>query len=422
MDAGNAGSSYAWSGSETTQTVTASSTGSYSVTVTDANTCSGSGSASVTINANPVVNLGGPYTQCGGSVTLDAGNAGSSYVWSGSETTQTVTASSTGSYSVTVTDANTCTGSGSASVTINDNPVVNLGGPYTQCGGSVTLDAGNAGSSYAWSGSETTQTVTASSTGSYSVTVTDANTCTGSGSASVTINANPVVNLGGPYTQCGGSVTLDAGNAGSSYAWSGSETTQTVTASSTGSYSVTVTDANTCTGSGSTSVTINTAPTATLSLPVDTLCSGTASITLSGGSPAGGVFSGANVSGGSFNPSAAGIFTIAYEFSDNNGCKDTAFADIVVEVCVGINELTSGTIELYPNPTVDNVTLKLLGIDGAIQIDLYDVTGRIVEQIADFSNASVYVRTIQVSNFASGTYVVNVKTENGTARYTLLVN
>ncbi|MBK7149286.1 MAG: hypothetical protein IPH78_10815 [Bacteroidetes bacterium] len=83
---------------------------------------------------------------------------------------------------------------------VNPSPVVNLGGPYTQCGGSVTLDAGNAGSSYAWSGSETSQTVTASSTGSYFVTVTDANTCTGSGSASVTINANPVVNLGGPYT------------------------------------------------------------------------------------------------------------------------------------------------------------------------------------------------------------------------------
>jgi hypothetical protein len=329
---------------------------------------------------------------------------------------------STGSYSVTVTDANSCSGSGSASVTINAIPTVNLGGPYTQCGGSVTLDAGNAGSSYAWSGSETTQTVSATSTGSYSVTVTDANSCSGSGSASVTINAIPAVNLGGPYTQCGGSVTLDAGNAGSSYAWSGSETTQTVSATSTGSYSVTVTDANSCSGSGSASVTINTAPTATLVLPVDTLCSGTSVITLSGGSPSGGVFSGTNVSAGSFNPASAGTYTIAYEVTGSNGCKDTAFADIVVEVCVGVNEIVSGTIELYPNPAVDNVTLKLSGIDGSIVVDMYDVTGRVVENFVDFSNASGYARNIQVSKFAAGTYVVNVKTENGTARYTLLIN
>jgi hypothetical protein len=211
------------------------------------------------VNSNPAVNLGGPYTQCAGTtVTLDAGNAGSTYAWSdGLTTTQTFGATSSNTYSVTVTDANTCSGSGSADVSFNPQPVVNLGGPYVQCGGLVSLNPGFFANGYVWDDASTNQTRVVSSTGTYSVTVTDGNNCTGTGSADVTIHSLPVVDLGGPYVQCQGTVLLDAGNAGSTYAWSdGTTTTQTLTATVTGDYSVTVTDANTCTGTSQASVTI----------------------------------------------------------------------------------------------------------------------------------------------------------------------
>ncbi|MGL5888759.1 MAG: hypothetical protein ACRC3B_02670, partial [Bacteroidia bacterium] len=81
-------------------------------------------SAALQINVNPVpvVNLGADITQCGGTVLLNAQIAGSSYQWNNSTNAQTLTASSSGTYSVTVTDANNCSASDAINVTINPVP------------------------------------------------------------------------------------------------------------------------------------------------------------------------------------------------------------------------------------------------------------------------------------------------------------
>ncbi|MEO0581010.1 MAG: PKD domain-containing protein [Bacteroidota bacterium] len=63
---------------------------------------------------------------------------------------------------------------------------------------------------------------------------------------SIGLLAQPVVDLGSDTLVCG-SIILDAGNTGANYAWNTSETTQTITASTTGIYWVDVTD-----GSGTT--------------------------------------------------------------------------------------------------------------------------------------------------------------------------
>jgi hypothetical protein len=126
----------------------------------------------------PIINPAGPIVQCGGNVILDAGLIqGVAYLWNDNVTsTQTNTVSQSGNYSVTVTAANGCTNvSGPVSVTIESLPVVNLGNDITQCGGTVTLNAGNPGASYLWSNGETTQTIVLNASATISVTVT--NTC-----------------------------------------------------------------------------------------------------------------------------------------------------------------------------------------------------------------------------------------------------
>lgn len=60
----------------------------------------------VTVENLPVVNLGADVVQCAGSVNLDAGNAGASYLWSDNSTTQTITVSVSDTFVVSVT--NTC--------------------------------------------------------------------------------------------------------------------------------------------------------------------------------------------------------------------------------------------------------------------------------------------------------------------------
>ena len=219
--------------------------------------CTGSSSTiTLVVNDLPTVNLGPDVSQCGDTVTLDAANAGSTYLWSDNSTAQTLLVSATGIYSVTVTNTNGCTATDTIDVTINALPVVNLGSDITQCG-TATLDAGNAGSTYSWSDSSTNQTLLVSATGTYSVTVTNTNSCTATDTVNVTINASPTVNLGSDVTQCGGTVNLDAANAGSTYLWSDNSTAQTLLVSATGLYAVTVTNTNGCTGIDTVNVTIN---------------------------------------------------------------------------------------------------------------------------------------------------------------------
>jgi PKD-like domain len=250
------GASYLWSNGATTQSITVGTSGDYSVTVTNAEGCSATSDATtVTVNAlpEPEITASGATTFCqGGNVTLTA-SAATSYLWSNGATTQSITVSAGGNYSVTVTNAEGCSATSDATtVTVNALPEAQItpSGPTAFCqGGNVTLTA-SAGAGYLWSNGATTQSITVSASGDYSVTVTNAAGCSAtSAHVDVTVHANPaapVITPSGPTTFCqGGSVTLTA-PASAGYLWSNGATTQSITVSASGNYSVAVTNENGC--------------------------------------------------------------------------------------------------------------------------------------------------------------------------------
>ncbi|MDH4471395.1 MAG: PKD domain-containing protein, partial [Fluviicola sp.] len=155
--------SYSWSfpggtpstSTATNPTVTYSTAGTYNVSLTATN---GVGPNTLTqtnyitvnpIPATPTISAGGPLTFCaGGSVVLTSSSA-SGNLWSTGATTQSITVSTSGTYTVSVTSGG-CTSATSAGTTVTvtalpATPTISAGGPLTFCaGGSVVLTSSSA--------------------------------------------------------------------------------------------------------------------------------------------------------------------------------------------------------------------------------------------------------------------------------------
>lgn len=90
--------------------------------------------------------------------------------------------------------------------------------------------------------------------------------------------------------------------------------------SGAGSFEITYTAANgICTATASDTIEVRTAPIVTLSLSTSSACESAIPISLSGGSPSGGIYSGPGVTSGSFDPVSTGIgsFPITYTITDS---------------------------------------------------------------------------------------------------------
>jgi hypothetical protein len=425
LDAGYPGSSYMWNDSSSAQTLNVTTAGNYSVLLTDVNGCKDTDSINVAINALPVVDLGADTTQCAGTITLDAANTGSTFMWSDSTTSQTLTAMSTGTYYVIVTDVNVCSSVDSIDVTINPLPPLNLGNDTIQCGGSLTLDAGNPGFDHLWYDSSTGQTLTVYATNTISVIVTNPVTgCISMDTINITFNQYPLVNLGQDTAQCAGSITLDAGNAGASFMWSTFAATQTISVSSTGTYIVGVTSSG-CTTMDTVMVTINSLP--LVGFPA------VAPICLQGGAinliatPAGGTFmGGAGVTGGMFDPMLSGLGShpVLYTVTDVNGCSNSINQMINVADCTGIDEYEGlGNVEVYPNPTSGMFNITLLNANfRELNISITDIQGKEVYSFNDKNIAGDYNKQISLEGLAKGIYYIRLNADAEMKIKKLIIN
>lgn len=348
------------------------------------------------------VDLGADTTVCNG-LTLDAGHAGSTYSWSTGATTQVVTANTSGTYMVTV-DSAACSASDTITVTVVTPPVVNLGSDTSVCS-TVTLDAGNGGSSYLWSTGDTVQTLTVGP-GTYAVSVTGTPGCTGVDTIMVTGVAPPSVHLGGAATGCD-SLTLDAGNPGNSYLWNTGATTQTLTVANNGVYSVTVTEGS-CqlTGTDSVLVTLGSTAAASFTGLDSTYCTIDPNATLTG-MPGGGIFSGTGVTGNVFSPALAGPgqFTVTYTYTDSLGCLRVATAVTSVNVCPATDAPFPGSLRLYPNPTTGMLVLE--GVADATPVRVHNALGQAVHATTATGNRVA----LDLREAPRGMYLVRVEVD-----------
>lgn len=260
---GSGATNYTWDNNVTNGTATTSATsGTYTVTGIDANGCTDSDDVTITVHALPTVLAAVSDTVfCAGTEVTFTGSGATNYTWDNSITNGTATTSATsGTYTVTGTDANGCTDSDDVAITVNTLPTVNANvTDATVCPGQSITFTGSGASTYTWNNNITNGTATTTATaGTYTVTGTDVNGCQNTDDVAVTINPVPNVSLGNDITVCDYQtpVTLNAGNH-TSYDWSTGAETASITVSTTGNYSVTVTNAEGCTDSDEILVTVN---------------------------------------------------------------------------------------------------------------------------------------------------------------------
>ena len=414
---------YSWSPSsqlvnpliEDPTTVNLPSTTVFTLTATSvATTCFNTDAVAITITGGPLNSAPTvtPSTICAGANVqlhaLASGGSGSyTYTWTSTPVGFASTIadpvanpSVTTTYHVAVYDGfNTI--NPQVSVTVNAlpaTPTITASGPTTFCaGGSVTLTS-SAGTSYLWSNGATTQSINVTAAGNYTVQVTNASGCksTLSATTSVIVNSVPVtptITAGGPTTFCAGGSVILTSSAGTAYLWSNGATTQSINVTTSGNYTVKVTNASGCqsVSSVATVVTVNPLPgipTITADGPT-TFCAG-GNVTLSSSPEAGYLWS-TGATTPDINITSAGNYTV--QVTNASGCQSAAS----VATSVTVNALPVTPVITVGGPTnfCDGGSVTLTSSAGTSYL---------------WSNSAT---TASINITASGNYTVQVSNASG---------
>jgi gliding motility-associated-like protein len=387
---------YLWSNGATTEDLTNVIAGTYNVTITDANGCTTTASGTVT---QPAAALAASTTTTavlcfgdatgGVNLTVTGGTAPYTYLWSNGATTEDLAGVVAGTYNVTITDANGCTTTASGTVT---QPAAALAASTTTTavlcfgdatgGVNLTVTGGTAPYTYLWSNGATTEDLTNVVAGTYNVTITDANGCTTTASGTVT---QPAAALAASTTTTavlcfgdatgGVDLTVTGGTAPYTYLWSNGATTEDLTNVVTGTYNVTITDANGCTTTSSGIVTQPAAALAASTTTTAVLCFGDATggvnLTVTGGtSPYTYLWSNGATTEDLTNV-IAGTFNVT--ITDANGCTTTA-SGIVTQPAAALTGTASIAATIACNGGTATVTLTAAGGTGPYSYTFSGIT------------------------------------------------
>ena len=353
-------------------TPSATDSGLYYIETISDDMCRDTAAVNVVVNLKPVLQITDPTPVCApntiditaASVTATSTLYGGTlnYFDDGMITYATPSTADSGLYYVETVSDDMCRDTAAVNVVVNPKPVLSITDPAEVCApnkvditeAGVTSNSTLYGSSLSYyTNSVATalyNTTSVADSGAYYVVAMSASSCSDTALINAVVNPNPVVELGNDTTICvGTTLTINPNTVGLNLAWSGGLSTPTITVSSAGLYTVTVTDpTTTCTASDSKRVLISD-PSSSINTNITDPCFGDALIPLTT-SPAGGVLSGNGLQADQFNPSDGTLTLelenwIVYTVTDVHNCiaKDSV-AIRLHEVPVASQVILSETI------------------------------------------------------------------------------
>jgi hypothetical protein len=248
-------------------------------------------------------------------------------------------------------------------------------------------------------------------------------------SAPVFLPAQCTVTISHTDNYCYGSsvgtaVASSTGVSPFTYLWSpGNQTTASINALATGTYTVTMTDANSCVATATVAITTSPPYTATItSTPPScgNCCDGSASVNISGGT---GPYTFQWLPSGPTTQSAYGLCAGTYSVCviDQNGCStcdpgNCSFCQtsVTLSPTTGIANPSAGSdLSVYPNPASQTVNIRQTFEKPVwAEITLTNVLGQKVRSESR-SNAVNLDISLIISDLPDGIYFVTVKTTAG---------
>lgn len=401
---------YSWESSVSTSSISGGyAAGTYTVVVTDANGCSVTQTVNITNPNSPIINASSSIASiCPGMNTTITPSGANSYSIVGLSVSSAtvgisfiVNPASTEVYIVTGTDLSLCQSS-PITVTVNVNPTptiaIVLTNPSICLGQNSTLIPGGAATYTLLNTGQTITTntiVSPTSTTEYTVNGTSALGCIGIPSTiTLSLNALPVLTVTAQNLSiCQGNSTDLYVNGATSYTWSTTETTSSITVSPFGNqmYSVIGIDAGTNCISSVTSITVavNTLPNIITNTQNASGCEGeniNLSIINPLSAPAKYVWSYNNTLGSSIvlsnvKVNESGIYSVTV--TDSNGCINTNTVVLQVSNCgVTIPEIYS------PNGDGKNDLFEIIGINNYPdnKLNIFNRWGNLVYQKEKYNN------------------------------------
>ncbi|MFC6269628.1 choice-of-anchor L domain-containing protein [Frigoriflavimonas asaccharolytica] len=398
-----------WSTGATTPSITVSTTGTYTLTVANGSCVSAAASTTITAQTDPNVQISGTLVFCQGGnsiLTATATGTGNTFSWSNGSTTATTTVSTSGTYTVTVTTPSGCTFTKSAVVQVDTPPSVQ----------NATLVECSTGSSALFNLTTAQTSITTSTTSTFSYYANQADALAGnantigtptsftSGNATVYVviktgTCSQVVQLMLSVTQtvvptitassaviCGNATVTLTSNFATGNTWSTGATTQSITVSTAGTYTLTQTGTNCTSTPASIVITKNDDPNVQITGNL-AFCAGTSTTLTANATGTGNTFIWSNGSTtATTNITTAGTYTVTVTTS--GGCVFTKNAIVTVN----------------PLPTTANSTLSLCSLTTTADFDLTSAQNA----ISTSSGISfAYYTSLADANAGTANFIVN---------------